>query len=289
MKAKLCPISRIRAGAHLSGVLVVAGAVALAGCASESGPGQGETEVTGSTAVSFEDWKSTVDRDPDTGTWFVDGDTPILNDVELRAFYATYVQQGALIVDMYNGTINRWHPQTVQNLTYCVDRVSFGTNYGRVVQAIKDAAAAWAQVAAVRFVHQPSQDGECNAQNTQVLFNVRQKGQAFSGHAFFPHYPRPQRIVDISAVAAQGRNPDGPETLTGLFRHELGHVLGFRHEHIHPEAHAQNCQETGAWKPLTIYDSDSVMHYPWCNGTNKGDLRITPYDVQGAVALYGRP
>ncbi|WP_394831109.1 M57 family metalloprotease [Pendulispora rubella] len=292
MNTELFPVLPFRAGARLSSVLVFATAVALAGCTSKSGPGQSDTEVTGTTAVSFEEWQKTVYQDPDTGTWVVDGDTPIASATELRSFFETYVQQGALIVDMYNGVINRWHPQTAHNLVYCVDRVSFGANYGRVVQAIRAAAAEWAQVASVRFLHHVAQDDNCTLNNEQVLFNVRQSGQGFSGLAFFPHYPRSHRFLNISAVAATyGRNPNGPETLVGLFRHELGHILGFRHEHIHPEAHPaqSHCEERGAWKAVTIYDSNSVMHYPWCNGTNKGDLRITALDVQGAVALYGKP
>jgi hypothetical protein len=68
--------------------------------------------------------------------------------------------------------------------------------------------------------------------------------------------------------------------------HELGHVLGFRHEHTRPEAAA--CFEDDNYRPLTPYDSASVMHYPQCNGTSEA-LAFTAIDAQGIAALYGAP
>lgn len=66
--------------------------------------------------------------------------------------------------------------------------------------------------------------------------------------------------------------------------HELGHVLGFRHEHTRPES--GTCFEDNNWRPLTPYDSSSIMHYPQCNGSSD-DLSMTSTDVAGVVALYG--
>ena len=43
-------------------------------------------------------------------------------------------------------------------------------------------------------------------------------------------------------------------------RHELGHILGFRHEHIRSEANS-SCDEGGAFRAVTDYDQASVMHY----------------------------
>ena len=63
----------------------------------------------------------------------------------------------------------------------------------------------------------------------------------------------------------------GSWTPTNILGHELGHTLGFRHEHTRPES--GTCFEDNNWRPLTPYDSASIMHYPQCNGTSD-DLEL---------------
>ncbi|WP_394835459.1 M57 family metalloprotease [Pendulispora rubella] len=270
-------------------LVVAMGAIALssAGCASESTSNDGES--TGSTAKSFEEWKSTVQQESDTGIWIVDRDIPVDSEEKLHSFYERYVQQGALIVDNNNGVDSKWNATQKLNITYCVSKSSFGSNYNRVVQAMRDAGNAWTAVANVKFVYKSDQDGNCTVRNNNVVFNVRIGGSGFSGRAFFPGDGRSSREVLIGPTAAKGSNPNGPETLTGLLRHELGHTLGFRHEHTRPESGASDCFEDNNWRELTPYDASSVMHYPWCNGGNTGDLRITASDAEGAAKLYGNP
>jgi hypothetical protein len=102
----------------------------------------------------------------------------------------------------------------------------------------------------------------------------------YIARAFFPSTPDRQQnvLIDDSIWTS------GSWTPTNIIGHELGHVLGFRHEHTRPEA--GTCFEDNNWRPLTPYDSSSVMHYPQCNGTSD-DLSMTSVDVAGVVALYG--
>jgi hypothetical protein len=115
-----------------------------------------------------------------------------------------------------------------------------------------------------------------------VTFNVRQvcTGQ-YLASAFFPNYDRRQRELKIDCTSFGSITP---WTLTGVLRHELGHALGFRHEHTRPESGA--CFEDNSWRALTAYDSASVMHYPHCNGSQSGDLVLTNLDRSGAASLY---
>ena len=74
----------------------------------------------------------------------------------------------------------------------------------------------------------------------------------------------------------------------GLLTHELGHVLGLRHEHIRPEAEG-DCLEGEEWRPLTAYDSDSIMHYPLveCGGTGRFPVSFSARDIEGVIQVYG--
>src|SRR4029434_3054155 len=71
-------------------------------------------------------------------------------------------------------------------------------------------------------------------------------------------------------------------------QHELGHVLGFRHEHIRIPQSDADCRDGGYgnFRQSTPYDSLSVMIYDFCGGIVKRP-RISAYDAYGACVLYG--
>ena len=281
---------RFQIGKHtrltlMAGVLG-AGALSQVGCgapADELGTAL-PAETLGSTAApSYEEFKAGVTREVGTGAFLVDGDVVLHSEEQLRTFYERNVQSGDLIVHAaasYGDS--RWTYGQRLNLTYCVS-TAFGGNYGRIVQATAEAAAAWQAVANVRFIHLSGQDGACDASNPNVVFDVNPtSGQSYAARAFYPDYARVWRniLVDSSAFGSIS-----PFTLAGIMRHELGHALGFDHEHIRPESGA--CFENNAWRPLTGYDAASVMHYPHCNGANSGDYVLTATDAFGVKALYG--
>jgi hypothetical protein len=106
----------------------------------------------------------------------------------------------------------------------------------------------------------------------------------YLARAFFPGEPRADRnvYVDLSALSL---DPGQELQLAGVLRHELGHTLGFRHEHTRPESGA--CFEDNDFKPITAYDKLSVMHYPQCNGGTSWKLLLTDRDKSGAACVYG--
>ncbi|MBZ4395848.1 M57 family metalloprotease [Myxococcus faecalis] len=262
----------------------LAGLALLAGCGGENTTPPPSEEV--SQGMSWEEFLAGVYQEPDTGIFIADGDTPFASEKHLREFYENNVRNGQLIVHTAGGVDAAWNATQKKNITYCVSSSSFGTRYNTAVAAMKSAAEAWEAVANVDFVHVVAQDGNCTASNGNVVFDVRivNSGNQYLARAFFPNDTRANRNVLID-TSAFGSIP--PWTLEGILRHELGHTLGFRHEHTRPQA--GTCFEDNNWRQLTAYDSASVMHYPQCNGTQNGDLVITALDAQGAVALYGAP
>lgn len=256
---------------------------ALAACAS-SGP----------SVLSYDEFKAQAAFDPETSTWVVNGDELIETEQAMHAAYDAYVDSVAdtadpgygvseqgLIVNLVNGRDDKWSGSAAMNITYCVSQSSFGSRYSAVVNAMNTAASAWEGTARVNFIHQSSLDGSCT-KRTGVVFDVRQvcSGQ-YLARSFFPSSGRSAREVLIDCTSFGNISP---WTLAGVLRHELGHTIGFRHEHTRPEA--GTCFEDNNWRALTAYDSASVMHYPQCNGTNTGDLVLTSKDKAGAKLLY---
>lgn len=282
---------RIR-GTFIAGVVMVMslfGAQAKAACDPARRP------------TSFADFKKCTYREPATGIWIVDGDVPITSEKALKQFYEAAVKlhdpsalelppklgmrKGQLIVNRVNNADDVW-PSTRQcNIRYCVSKNTSGVRYDQIVAAMTEASSAWSANAGVKLVHVVGEDENCSSSNSKVDFDVQVvAGQPYLARAFFPNQSRKTRnvLIDNSSFSV-----DPPLTLAGVLRHELGHTLGFRHEHTRPEAGA--CFEDNSWKPLTPYDSESVMHYPQCNGKAGWALNLTIRDVNGSVAAYGAP
>lgn len=238
---------------------------------------------------TFEEFEATVYREPASGKYIVDGDTPIIDRKHLQEFFEKKVQQAGpiqrgLAVMNIGGVDVVWSDTEKRSLTYCVS-TGFGTRYNEVVTAMTAAGNAWESVANIDLIHANLQDGNCTATNNQVVFDVRPvNGQPYLARAFFPDDARSDRNVLIND-SSFALDPGGNLTLTGILRHELGHTLGFRHEHTRPEA--GTCFEDTNWRPLTSYDAFSTMHYPQCNGAGDWSLMLTAQDQSGAACLYG--
>jgi hypothetical protein len=187
-----------------------------------------------------------------------------------------------------NNRLLRWAPGVV--LSYYIRKETFASGeYPDVRSNMNAATQAWMDTCGVEFQHMVDLDDDIPARTAQrPLFDVRKvdaKG-AFIAVAFFPNYAPERRslVIDPSYFS-----PKLAFDTTGVLRHELGHVLGFRHEHIRSGA-PPNCpkEEVAHTIELGDYDPQSVMHY-FCGNVGSTTLQITPADRDGARRLYGPP
>jgi hypothetical protein len=257
------------------------------GCSSEPG------------ILTYDEFKAQAYQEPETGVFILNGDELVETEEAMAALYDSYLQsvadaadregglatiQQGLIVNRVGGADDKWSASQALNLTYCISSSSFGSRYSTVVSAMNSATGAWESASGntVNFVHLSQYDSNCTSRNTNVIFNVRQVTTSqYLARAFFPSTSRKGREI---LVASSSFGNISPWTVTGVLRHELGHTIGFRHEHTRPESGV--CFEDNNWRALTAYDSASVMHYPQCNGTQNGDLVLTNSDKAGVAALY---
>lgn len=234
--------------------------------------------------VEWQKFRLAAYREPfENGQFIVDGDIPILDEKALRTYYFKNVARVGQPLTVLNvlGTDITWPEIEKFELSYCISD-SFGVRKDTVISGMAAAANSWSDRVAVRFRYNPNEDVACNASNMKVLFDVNPVNASYFARAFFPDSARPQRNVLITESAFT-TNAGGVD-FEGILRHELGHTLGFRHEHIWISCTTEPTDES---RQVTDYDVNSVMHYPWCRPMGAGGLRQTEKDYQGANSLYG--
>lgn len=275
---------------RLSSCLAVFALAGSIGCA-------GDPELSSNQdRPSFESWVQSLYREPETGRFIVDWDMAVSTEDELRPYYERLFNGAELTVNQVNGVDDIYDETSKHELTFCVSD-SFGDRKGAAVEAMLGSTGNWMAVSDVTFTYVPEEDANCTASNTNVFYDVNPtSGGQFIARAFFPSSPRDQRNILIDDTAFD-IGPEDPFNLTNVLEHENGHVLGFRHEHVRanildiPFDQWVSCVLEGLidqnYRPVTDYDSASVMHYPQCGGT--GTLQITEVDVEGVQAIYGPP
>jgi Dual-action HEIGH metallo-peptidase len=263
-------------------------AVAAVGVSLSSPPASGSPDRSRieERVPTFTQFAASTYRDVD-GHYIVNGDEALSTRHELRTYYHQLVgtsgQDGMapLIVNTVGGADDVWDAGQVASMTYCVSD-AFGADKADVVAALDEGAALWeAASSAVDFSYDASADADCTTANDTVLFSVEPTdSEEFTARAFFPSDSDADRNVLVNADSLLTASvPAG-----NIMGHEFGHTLGFRHEHTRPEA--GTCFEDDSWRPLTPYDSASIMHYPQCNGSST-DLSFTASDGDGVRAVYG--
>ncbi|PPL04279.1 matrixin family metalloprotease [Parapedobacter indicus] len=240
--------------------------------------------------LDFESYKSQFDTVGIDGTvyYIVEGDL-LLDDKELhQQFYRVNKPQDSqkLVGITRNGNILRIEDPT--DIKYAIIKKSFSSSeYEKLVVYLKDATDDWSRVCNVAFNHVSRLDAtlEVDDNPEEVTFIVRKMRTSKRGllaSAFFPYDPKPERRMLITPAFFQTSFEK-----TGILRHEIGHILGFRHEHIRSGAPAicPKNESVDHTIELTDYDPQSVMHY-FCGDAGTRELKLTKIDSIGASLVY---
>ena len=192
-----------------------------------------------------------------------------------------------LVAATINGKVMRWKLGT--KLTWALDRSTFSSSEqaNRVQAFVEKATADWNSVASDYDLDIRFQQGDNESAVFRVVFRVFDDPDTYAS-AFFPNASN--RTVRVGPLLLAEDSEYDP---VGVMRHELGHVLGFRHEHIRPEAPPMREQWVVgniSGEALTkMYDAKSLMHYPIGEGFGTTDFQITQLDREGFANLYRMP
>ena len=271
---------------RLCQLAVAATCVLAAGVAATPAGAAPSSNGDRSDVPTFREFEASTYRDADR-QYIVNGDEAIKNRRELKKYYDRMISStdgggnNELVVNTVYGSDDLWSASQAQNLTYCVS-TAFGSQQSNVINAMDQGAALWENATSgVNFTYVPSANSNCRTSNNSVLFSVEPTSTTeYIARAFFPSSSDAERNVLVNASSLMSSGSWTPGNILG---HELGHSLGFRHEHTRPEA--GTCFEDNNWRPLTPYDSASIMHYPQCNGSS-ADLSFTSSDAAGVASVY---
>lgn len=262
-----------------------------------------ESRLDPDSPPSWKEFKSAAMRPGPAGeaSYVVEWDVPILTESELMAYYSANVLGEAEkgLVRLHLGQDDVWLNGDQLHLRYCVD-TAFDeppvgeATFARVVEAMHEATSAWEAVANVSFVYDPSNNDSCGAIGDPAPDSRYVKvSREYLECAFYPQ-SRATCGLDGSTLALRGNYDEDNEfhTLSGVLKHELGHILGLEHEHVHPSG--GGCSSVIPARTLSPNaDPSSIMAYPSssesCSLLESSRAELSRGDGLAARALYGAP
>lgn len=190
--------------------------------------------------------------------------------------------QKATVMTDSLGVKRLWSNVDALDLTYCISP-NFKELRPLIVSALKIASADWMDAGNISFRYIPSADKDCDKKEgptTRFRISInKSRRYPYAARAFFPYNER------VTITFKKSFLEKGFQELLRLTRHELGHVLGLRHEHIRPENPlSDKCGEDSLFEPVTEYDRASIMHYARCGGL--GSVELSSFDKEGISILY---
>ena len=189
-----------------------------------------------------------------------------------------------LIVNKIGDKQDFYETLSARHLTYSIDKQNFSpAEFAKVEDDVRQATRQWmakCPTCNISFDYKPQYNAAPSTTQTTFVVTKVNAGKFFAT-SFFPSDPPERKLLLIDQTYFDEESFDR----VGILRHEVGHILGYRHEHLSEQSGCKLDPETGQWEPLTAYDPLSVMHY-FCNGHGTRKLEISDLDELGHRCLY---
>lgn len=208
------------------------------------------------------------------------------------------IYANALMIDVdAKGRMSIWNQEDRMHLKFYVtetDRNNFqnvlkSLTFQEFMKTFKDAYSAWNDVCGVKFSVVEGLPNGNRGINIPIIF-VEELDCAYGdilARSFFPHdLPENRKLIITKHFES---DPERYPMLGGLM-HELGHILGFRHEHVFGCHNSSDNENQGNAKLILGKDKDinSIMHYPGVTPDANTTLAqsLSSIDAASAACIY---